>query len=44
MGSFWKNWEIFMCVTKIQVKKYMLQPDPMQIVEVKDLLHLEKWN
>lgn len=31
-----------MCVTKIQVKKYMLQPDPMQTVEVKDLLHLEK--
>lgn len=33
-----------MCVTKIQVKKYMLQPGPMQTVEVKDLLHLEKWN
>ena len=38
-----------MCVAKIQTKKYfiqkyMLQPDPMQTVEVKAFLHLEKWN
>lgn len=53
MGSFWKKkiWEvlIFMCVAKIQVKKYfkkkcMLQPDAMNTVEVKAFLHLEKWN